>query len=90
MSRSAMDLYCRELAAIAERCDVNNPDESVLAELEAHVERCPICRGAESQLNEAVSKYRDYDAGGVSQRFEESIVDLLCGAGKKETRSGQD
>jgi hypothetical protein len=87
MNPGTTDLYCCELAAIAARCDENDPDESVLTEMEQHVANCPICRGAESRLSEAVSRYRSYAAPGVSQKFESTIVTRLCGISKRDAES---
>jgi hypothetical protein len=78
MSSKPTLTYCQELAGLVASCDPDDPDQSSLNAIEAHVATCEICKQAELALNATVQAFRNADPDSVSKSFEESMVDRLC------------
>lgn len=78
MSNERRDNDCQELVELIAACDAIDPDPEHLARIESHIDQCPICRSAESALNETVSAFRSSEPAGVSRSFEKKLVERLC------------
>jgi hypothetical protein len=78
MSSKHQDVYCRELADLLARCDSDDPDPDLLAQIERHMEACEVCEHAETALSQQIALFRDATTTDVSDEFECNLVDQLC------------
>lgn len=69
---------CPELDTLIQRCEGDEPDPSLVEQIDRHLEACPVCQSAEDGLTRAVVAYRSVTPSEPSAAFEQALVERLC------------
>jgi hypothetical protein len=78
MSTMETQAECPELRRLVSASAEVGAAPQVTAQVEEHINRCPVCSAAEEPVAHLLARYRDQESPPLPAQLEQRLLDMMC------------